>query len=184
MTLNTKFSTAKIIFFNLTYPIVRHVRGHLFRRFYLRFFLNHIGKNTYIGLNVDIRCPQNVYIGDNCVINKNVVLDGRGGLTLGNNVDVAMETHLWTAQHDYNDDYHGFITAPVEIEDYVWISSRVSILPGVTMHKGAVAACGAVVSKDVPAKTLVGGIPAKVIGERKSALLYKLSFKPNWKNTI
>jgi len=65
--------------------------------------------------------------------------------------------------------------APVIIEDYAWVSSRTTLLPGVTIGKGAVVAAGAVVTKSVEPYTVVGGVPAKKIGERSKELNYKLS---------
>ena len=109
------------------------------------------------------------------IINKYVVLDGRGGLTIGSNVDVAQDTFIWTAQHDYNCDYHKYIHGSVVIEDYVWLASRCTLLPGITIGKGAVVASGAVVSRSVEPMRVVGGIPAKVIAERRSKLLYTLN---------
>ena len=64
------------------------------------------------------------------------------------------------------------------IEDYVWIASRATILPGVTIGKGAVVACGAVVTKDVEPMTVVGGVPARKIGERINLLEYELKHNP------
>jgi maltose O-acetyltransferase len=123
---------------------------------------------------LDIRRPEGLKIGANVVVNNKVLLDGRGGLVIGNNVDIAEETIIWTAQHDYNDDYHKYITAKVEIADYVWLASRAMVLPGVFIGKGAVIAACSVVTKDVNAMDVVAGIPAKVIGKRKSNLMYTL----------
>ena len=66
----------------------------------------------------------------------------------------------------------------VIIDDYVWIASRVTILPGVHIGRGAVVASGAIVTKDVPECAIVGGVPARIIGERKSKLHYNLKYKP------
>ena len=130
-------------------------------------------------MGVEFRKPRNISIGSNTVINKKVLLDGRGGqLIIGNNVDIAQETNIWTLEHDVNDDFHTDKGGDVVIEDYVWIASRVTILPGVTIGKGAVVASNAVVTKDVPSMGIVGGIPAKIIGQRKSKLLYKLNYQP------
>jgi acetyltransferase-like isoleucine patch superfamily enzyme len=106
-------------------------------------------------------------------------LDGRGGqLRIGNNVDIAQETNIWTLEHDVNNDYHASVGADVTIEDFVWIASRATILPGVTIHRGAVVDANSVVTKDVPAMSIVAGIPARQIGERKSQLKYTLYYAP------
>jgi len=101
------------------------------------------------------------------VVNHNVLLDGRGGLlTLANNVDVAQEVVIWTLGHDVHDDFHRDIVAPVTIENYVWIGHRAIIMPSVALGRGAV------VTKSVPVMSIVAGVPAKVIGQRQSALSY------------
>jgi len=136
---------------------------HLLRKIYVKLVLNKIGPGCTICRNIEIRYPQNISIGENSRINKDVVLDGRGGkLIIGNNVDIGQQTNIWTLEHDVNDDYHRGIGGDVKIEDYVWISTRVTLLPGVHVGRGAVVACGAVVVKDVPPMAIVGGIPAKL----------------------
>ena len=130
-------------------------------------------------MGVEFRKAKNITIGYNSVINKKVLLDGRGGqLIIGNNVDIAQETNIWTLEHDVHDDYHTDKGGKVTIEDYVWIASRVTILPGVKIGRGAVIAANSVVTKDVRAMAIVGGIPAKIIGERKSKLKYTLNYHP------
>jgi len=133
-------------------------------------------------MGVEFRKGKNISIGNNSIINKNVLLDGRGGkLIIGDNVDIAQETNIWTLEHDVHDDYHKDIGGDVIIEDYVWIASRVTILPGVTIGRGAAVAANAVVTKDVASMSIVGGIPAKAIGYRKSQLKYTLNYKPFFK---
>jgi len=144
--------------------------------------LKSIGAQTNFLMGLEIRKGKNISIGNNCVINKKVLLDGRGGqLIIGNNVDIAQETNIWTLEHDVHDDNHKDIGADVIIEDYVWIASRVAILPGVRIGRGAVVASCALVTKDVPPMAIVGGVPAKIIGTRKSALAYTLNYKPWFK---
>ena len=116
-----------------------------------------------------------IYIGSNCSVNPDCVLDGRmGKIKIHNNVDIARGTWIFTLEHDPHSDYHLPNAGDVIIEDYVWIASRVTILPGVKIGKGSVIASGAVVAKDIPPMSIVGGVPAKVIGKRKSNLKYKL----------
>ena len=97
-----------------------------------------------------------------------------GGLILGNNVDIAQEVNIWSEQHDYNNPSFKAIKKSVFIDDYVWIASRATILPGVHIGRGAVVACGAIVSKDVPPLAIVGGVPAHIIGYRQNIMNYKL----------
>ena len=156
-----------------------YIPSHGFRKIIIKSQLKSVGKHTNFLMGLEFRKPQNISIGNNSVVNKRVLLDGRGGrLIIGNNVDIAQETNIWTLEHDVHDDYHTDTGADVMIEDYVWIASRVTILPGVTIGRGAVVASNAVVTKDVPAMAIVGGIPAKVIGKRKSKLKYTLNYQP------
>ncbi len=149
------------------------------RLWLVRMHMHKLGSHTSILMGLELRKGKNIEVGNHCVINRGVLLDGRGGkLFIGNNVDIAQETNIWTLEHDVHDDYHRDKGADVHIEDYVWIASRVTILPGVTIGRGAVVAAGSVVTKDVPPMTIVGGIPAKVIGQRRSQLLYQLHHRP------
>ncbi len=133
-------------------------------------------------MNVEFRDGKNIKIGDYCFINKYTLLDGRGGkLTIGNNVDIAQEVNIWTLSHDPHDDFHGVWGKEVIIEDYAWIASRVTIMPGIHIGRGAVVAAGSIVTKDVPAMAIVAGSPAKIVGERKSNLQYRLDWQPWFK---
>jgi acetyltransferase-like isoleucine patch superfamily enzyme len=155
---------------------------HFIRLFFIKRILNKTGNHSNFLMGLEIRKGQNITIGDNCVINKKVLLDGRGGkLIIGNNVDIAQETNIWTLEHDVHDDYHKDKGGDVIINDYVWIASRCTILPGVTIGRGAVIACNSVVTKDVPSMAIVGGVPAKIIGIRKSELKYELNYAPWFK---
>lgn len=140
-----------------------------------KLFLKKLGFKTRISKRVDVRCPYRISIGSYSNVNKRSLLDGRGGeLVIGNNVDIAQDVNIWTLEHDYNDSYYKAKGEPVYIDDYVWIASRATILPGVRIGRGAVVAAGAVVTKDVPSMTIVGGVPAKPIGKRDVDPKYKL----------
>ncbi len=155
---------------------------HWLRKIIIKASFAKVGKHTNFLMGIEFRTPKNISIGHNSVVNKRVLLDGRGGqLIIGNNVDIAQETNIWTLEHDVHSDTHKAVGGNVVIEDYVWIASRVTILPGVTIGKGAVVASNALVAKDVPPMAIVGGVPAKVIGERKNKLQYKLNYQPWFK---
>ncbi len=152
------------------------------RHFFVRQTIHKFGHGCSVMMRVEIRAGKNISIGDHTIINTRTLLDGRGGkILIGNNVDIAQETNIWTLEHDVKSDDHTTIGADVIIEDHVWIASRVTILPGVKIGKGAVVSSCSLVTKDVPAMAIVGGVPARIIGERKSSLNYQLNYRPWFK---
>jgi maltose O-acetyltransferase len=126
-----------------------------------------IGKNSTIHTGARFYQPKNISIGEGTIVGDHATLDGRDKLTIGNHVDIASQVMVFNSQHDIHSADFGPISAPVVIQDYVFIGPRAIILPGVTLGKGAVVAAGAVVTKDVAPKAIVAGVPAKEIGERK-----------------
>lgn len=113
-----------------------------------------------------LRRERLLTIGDHSRINRNCCLDVRGGISIGNNVSISPEVAILTMAHGVDDPRFRSIVKPVRIEDHAWIGTRAIILPGVTVGKGAVIAAGAVVSRNVAAGTIVGGVPARPIGRR------------------
>ena len=106
-------------------------------------------------------------IGEGSSVGFHNHLDCRKGLTIGKSVCLASYVTIWTMQHDYNTVDFAPEGASVNIGDYAWLCSHCIILPGVSIGEGAVVASGAVVTKDVPPYSVVGGIPARVIGQRE-----------------
>jgi maltose O-acetyltransferase len=134
-----------------------------------------LGKGAVIHMGARFFDPLNISIGEGSLIGDHVFLDGRAKLTIGKHVDIASQVMIYNSEHDLTDPKMTAINEPVTIGDYCFIGPRVIIMPGVTIGKGAVVAGGAVVTKDVPEMAIVGGIPAKEIGQRQiSKLDYKL----------
>jgi len=151
------------------------IPSHFIRCFIYRLFGIEIGTGSTIHMGARFFQPNNIKIGQDTIIGNNVFLDGRSQLKIGDHVDIASEVLIYNSEHDINDPLMKAIKAPVSIGDYVFIGPRVIILPGVTIHNGAVIAAGAVVTRDVAEKAIVGGVPAKNIGERQlKTLNYKL----------
>ena len=126
-----------------------------------------LAKNVRFYQGFHIRNPKGIAVNDGVSIGPRVLLDGRKGLIIGKNVVIAYEAIIWTLNHDYNDIYFAGKGSSVTIGDYAWICCRSIILPGITIGEGAVVASGAIVTKDVPPYTIVGGTPAKIIGYRE-----------------
>ncbi|MDO9027899.1 MAG: acyltransferase [Candidatus Roizmanbacteria bacterium] len=155
--------------------LVGLVPFHCFRRFFYRLASIKIGKGSTIHTGARFYDPKNISIGDDSIIGEGVVLDGRDKLMIGNHVDIASEVMIYNSEHDVNDENFIAKNSSVKIEDYVFIGPRVIILAGVTIGRGAIVGAGAVVTKDVPPFAIVGGVPAKIIGERRNKdLHYKL----------
>src|SRR3989344_21311 len=152
--------------------VVGHIPSHYFRRFFYRLCGVKIGKGSAIHMNTVFYYPPNIKIGDDTIIGERAVLDGREKLIIGNHVDIASEVMIYNSEHNINEedfaDVEKAVREPVTIGDYVFIGPRAIILPGVTIKKGAVVGAGAVVTKDVDEFTIVGGVPARPIGERQN----------------
>lgn len=179
-------------FSGLKYYIGNHLISRhspwIVRKFYYTHVLRaKIGEDSFLAMNCFITGYHHqciIEIGDNTIINRDTYLDGRHGIYIGNNVNISFQTAILTTEHDHNDPYFSIKSDSVYIKDNVWIGARAFILPGVTLGEGAVVAAGAVVTKDVEAYTIVGGIPAKKIGVRNSTILYKNSFSPYFDTDI
>jgi acetyltransferase-like isoleucine patch superfamily enzyme len=105
-----------------------------------------------------------ISIGKNVFINHACSFLDMGGITLEDEVLIGPRVNLITENHPQEPgDRRALITKPITIKRNAWIGAGATILPGVTIGENAIVAAGAVVSKDVPANTIVAGIPAKVI---------------------
>ncbi len=107
---------------------------------------------------------KNTVIGKNCMIQQCCTFFDRGGITIGNDVFIGPKVNLITLNHDLNPaNRSATIARPIVIKDGVWVGINATILQGVTIGENAVIGAGAVVTKDVPPNTIVGGNPAKII---------------------
>ena len=104
-----------------------------------------IGDSVFFNHNCSITCAERITIGNHCMFANNLVI----------------------VDHDHQVNEEGvtgsLISKPVIIEDHVWCGANVTITKGVHIGTGAVIAAGAVITKDVPAGALVGGVPARII---------------------
>lgn len=123
-----------------------------------------IDESTTLFPPLHINYGKNTTIGKNVFINFDCVFLDLGGITIEDNVLIAPKVSLLSEGHPLSpDNRQSLVPAPVHIKKNAWIGAGAVILPGVTVGENAVVAAGAVVSKDVPANTVVGGIPAKHI---------------------
>nr|BBH88421.1 hypothetical protein KTC_31720 [Thermosporothrix sp. COM3] len=170
----TNYVIAYIPFYTIRYAWYRRVLGW------------HIGRKTTLMMGLFTQMAglrrepsQRVFIGNHTVINYKCLLHVTGGVRIGDNVSISPGVWIISGKHDINDPENKSIYQPVVIEDYAWIGSRATILCGLTIGRGAVVMAGAVVTKDVPPFAVVGGVPARVVGERQlKDPSYELDYRP------
>lgn len=144
------------------------VPSHSWRNFIYRLSGIKIGRGSTFHMWANFFQPRNISLGQDTIVGSRSFLDGRAKIKIGSHVDIASEVLIYNSEHDVHDPEFKATEQPVIIEDYVFIGPRSIILPGVKIGKGAVIAAGAVVTKNVPPGKIVGGVPAKEIGERKT----------------
>lgn len=133
-----------------------------------------------VGLDIDARSmilgrlslegsggiERNLRVGKGCMFTTPLYLNLSGPISIGQRVVIGHHVVIVTDTHDMSDpSCRGGErrSLPVTVEDGAWIGARSTILPGVTVGRGAVVAAGAVVTRDVPPNAVVGGVPARVL---------------------
>lgn len=156
----------------LSFKLTKPFRGFLGRLIFKKCGRNiNIEKNAFFGTGIDLE------IGDNSTIGINSYIGGIGSggkLVIGNNVMMARDVIILTRSHNFENIYEpmniqGGINLTINIGDDVWIGARVIILPEAKIGDGAI--IGAVVTKDIPHYSIVGGVPAKLIRMREKKAL-------------
>jgi len=142
--------------------------------------LKFCGSGLRFKRDVRIEHPQNVSVGNKVYIGQDVILDGRGGITIGDNTTLGFNVVILSANHDYqsNDlpyEHNVYIHKPVSIGRNVWIGGNVLIIPGVSIGDGAIVAAGTVVTANVEPLAIVGNQPMKVIKYRDKEHYEKLA---------
>ncbi len=155
---------------------VGHFPSHVVRNWFYRRAGMTLPRNSSIHWRAEFYEPEHIVIGDRVTIGDSCFLDGRSGLTIGDNVNLGSHVSIYTREHDVDSPSFAETGGPVLVGEHAWIASHAIVLPGVTVGRGAVVAAGAVVTKDVPEFTIVGGNPARTIRARERDLRYGLGY--------
>ena len=170
----------------LTNHLISHIPSYTIRHGWYRKVLGwYIGPGASILLGQYVEMAgvrtsgRKVVIGKGTVINYGCLLYTTGGIIIGEQVSISAGVWLVTGTHDINHPQFIDNYKPIVIGNYAWIGVRATILGGVTIGEGAVIMAGAMVTRDVPPYAVVGGIPAKVVGNRELCdPSYSLDFRP------
>ena len=137
---------------------------------HLKQMLGAVGERVWIAKTFGCDCGKNIFIGNDFTGNFNLTILDIREVYIGDHVMIGPNTLITTVGHPLSAlerrDYMAY-AKPVRIGNDVWIGGNVTILPGVTIGNNVVVAAGAVVTKDIPDNTLVGGVPAKKIKDLK-----------------
>lgn len=128
-----------------------------------------MNRNVYLGA-----FGNSITIGDRTQLNRGASIDGRGPVELGCDVLVGPGAQIIAYQHRFADkrvpiNRQGFAAETITVEDDVWIGANATILAGVRIGRGSVVGAGAVVTKSCPPYSILGGVPARIIGQRGGA---------------
>ena len=149
------------------------------RRAYLRTWLGALGEGTGVQMGCRFLNGRKVFFGARNVINFDCLFDGRHfRIATGDDVSIGPEASILTLGHDPRSPDFVDLGGEVVIGSRAWIGYRAVILPGIKIGEGAVVGAGALVTCDVAPFTIVGGNPARVLGERPRDLRYSLHYEP------
>lgn len=123
-----------------------------------------IDESTVVFVPFFTNFGQHIRLGKNVFINHACSFLDLGGISIEDNVQIGPKVNLITENHPLEASARKALSlSPIIVQRNAWIGAAATILPGVTVGENAVVAAGAVVSKDVPANTVVGGVPARIL---------------------
>lgn len=157
---------------------INRIPSRHFRRFYFKMFGAKFGDESFLFRKAEVLLPSSLQLGKNCSVGWYTLLDARGGLKIGNNVNISSYVKIISAGHDVDSPDFAGNFGEIVINDNAVIFTSAIILSGVTIGEGAVVAAGAVVTKDVSPYEIVAGNPARVIRKRSTQLDYKIIKPP------
>jgi putative colanic acid biosynthesis acetyltransferase WcaF len=137
-------------------------------------------RSGLIMLGSEVWEPGRLRIGRRTTIGRDCLLDARGGIEIGDDVNISSYSRLMTAKHLIHEPDFPAAYGSIAIERRTWIAIGATVLDGVRIGEGAVVAANATVTRDVAPFEIVAGTPARPIGKRREPQSYELDYRPNW----
>ncbi|WP_016954004.1 acyltransferase [Catenovulum agarivorans] len=158
--------------------VITFVPSRKVRCFFAHVCFAKFGKNCFLGIGFKVKAPWKVHLGDRVALNSGVFIDGRGGLTICSDTDIATGTLIWTMGHDPHSAGNPSYTSQKMIGKNCWIGACSQILVGADVEDFAVVGAGAIVTKTVGHGEIWVGNPAKKIANRRCTEHYQLDYRP------
>jgi acetyltransferase-like isoleucine patch superfamily enzyme len=175
---NLRLFTGTLIAFGYN-SLVSSVPSRTIRRTFLRSWLSGFGSGTSVQCGCRFLNGRRVSLGARVVVNFGCLFDGRHyRIEVGDDASIGPEATILTLGHDPNARDFALEGGDVRIGRRAWIGYRAIVLPGVEIGEGAVVAAGAIVTRNVAPFTIVAGVPARAVGERRRDLSYQLDYAP------
>ena len=140
---------------------------HAWRTMLLRCFGARIGNHCHIYPRARIWAPWNLQCGDVVAIADDAQIYNAWPVALESHATISQQAWLCTASHDIDDAGFPMTGAPIHVGERAWVCGRATVLPGITLQRGAVLATGAVATGDLAAWSVYGGIPARLLRQRQ-----------------
>ena len=153
---------ASLMLFDTSWPVPSGVKCRV-----LRWFGAQIGRGVVIKPNVRIKFPWLLKVGDFVWIGEEAWIDNMAEVRIGSHVCISQGVYFCTGSHDHRKRTFDLITGEIVVEDGAWVTARCTLLGGVTVGENALVTAGSMVHRNVPARMIVGGNPAKVIRDRQ-----------------
>ena len=136
------------------------------RLLWLRLFGTVIHGTPFVHQRSHIEIPWNVILHDHATLGSGAILYSLGSIEIKARSIIAQEAYLCAATHDFSDPNLSLVTASITIEEDAFIGARAFVMPGITIGKGALVGACAVVTRNIPERTVCAGNPARQIKQR------------------
>ena len=150
-----------------------HIRKVLYRLCGMK-----IGKDARIHMCVKVLIPWKITIGKRSVVNEFCFLDGRGNITIGDDVSISIYSIIITGTHKKDSETFEYAKNQVVLEDNVWLGARAMVLDGSLLQKGTIVGAGSVFKGISDKNGIYIGIPARKMATRNLDASYKIHFNP------
>ena len=140
--------------------------GSTWRIYLLRLFGARFGRLCRVKPGLNVSCPWNLVVGDDCWLGESVWLDSLASIRIGNSVCISQGSYLCTGNHDYKSSTFDLRLGPISIDSQVWVGAKSVVAPSTIICEGSVVCMGSVVSGVIHPFSIVRGNPAVFIGCR------------------